>query len=346
MSELLYSQISNSNIKSSRQAWHEILIDYFEFIISKEDKIDSIRNSLCSETNFNPKKLFEYIDKRNKKNITLNDLILILEENKINYKEENLRKLIHNFDKDNDFCLDYNEFIGLILPRKNKLLQKNFITSFQYNNDFEININIKNHFCNLLLEEMKLIEGCDVIIKKIQDFNGFTPYEAFLDILNGDEIYINENNLGDFLIKNNIKINEEDVTQIMFRLDRDNDGKISYEEFQNIFLTMNNNSYNNNINQYNIINNENNEYFNIQRNLNEENNNYDIFTVENNIQNDFNINNYQKKNNNNYNKYFEEDVEYISPIRNDKISKFNKIKKDINFDYNKDININLEENSK
>ena len=332
MSELFYTQISNSNIKSSRRAWHESLIDYFELLKTMEDKIDLIRSSLCSEKNFSPKKLFEYIDKRNKKNITLNDLNLVLEENKIIFKEENLRRFIHNFDKDNDFCLDYNEFIGIILPRKNKLLQKNFITLFQYNNNYEINNNIKKIFCDLLIEEMKLIEGCNKIIKEIQEYSGFTPYEAFLDIVNGDGIYINENNLAQFLMENNIEINEEDSHQLIFRLDKDNDGKISYEEFQNMFLILHKS------NKKEKSNNKQN-FFN---DINKDNLNDDININKNKININYNENNYKKinnfKHNNNYNNSFS--IHGLNPIRNDANASNNKIlKKDFKIEFNNNSNI-------
>ena len=319
MSFGLYSQISNSNIKSSRRAWHESLIDYFELIKTMEDRIDLIRASLCSEKNFNPKKLFEYIDKKDKNKITLNDLISILQENNIDYKEENLRKFIHNFDKDNDFCLNYNEYIGIIFPRKDKLLQKNFITSIQYKNKIEISQNIIKIFCNILIEEMKLIDGCNKIVKEIQDYSGFTPYEAFLDITNGEEIYINEKNLSNFLKRNNIEINKEDSHQLLFRLDRDNDGRISYEEFQNMLFLLKdykdkdkNNSY---INTF----------------INERNNDDIVFNIY-----DKSLKTINNRNNisNTYIQYYDED---ISPIRNE--NNIIKEEKDINTDLKKNNNI-------
>ena len=339
MSELLYTQISNSNIKSSRRAWHESLIDYFELLKTMEDKIDLIRASLCSEKNFSPKKLFEYIDKRNKKNITLNDLILVLEENKIIFKEENLRKFIHNFDKDNDFCLDYNEFIGIILPRKNKLLQKNFITLFQYNNNYEINQNIIKFFCDLLIEEMKLIEKCNKIIKEIQEYSGFTPYEAFLDIVNGDGIYINDNNLAHFLMENNVEINEEDSHQLIFRLDKDNDGKISYEEFQNMFLILHkSNKKEKSYNKQNILIDINKENFNDNINPTK---NYKIDI-------NYNENNYKKINifkyNNNINHKNAFSKNGFNSIRKDaNLNKNSVLKKDFKIEMNNNTNSNIEQ---
>ena len=311
MSKILYNHITNSNTKTSRKAWHEALIDYFELMRTMEKKIDLIRASLCSEKNFSPKNLFEYIDKKNKKKISLNDLLIFLRENKITFKEQNLRKFIHNFDKDNDFCLDYNEILGIILPRKDKLLQKNLITLLQSNKNYKITEQIKKYFCDLLKEEMKLIEGCNKIVKEIQDYNGFTSYEAFLDIVNGDEIYINEKNLAEFLNKNNININEEDSQQLIFRLDKDNDGQISYEEFQSIFLIIHKS------NKKETLNNISNDFININDENNYKNNSNDKFN----------------------NNFFDED---ISPKRKDTNTSITKYtKKDINIDNNNDLSNHL-----
>ena len=36
--------------------------------------------------------------------------------------------MIHNFDKDNDFSINLNEFLGLIFPIKNLVVQKNILS--------------------------------------------------------------------------------------------------------------------------------------------------------------------------------------------------------------------------
>ena len=71
-----------------------------------DDEIESIRffdpqnqksiNSVDSVT------IYPYSDF-----LTLNDFKLFLKENKIAFTEKNLRKFIHNFDKNNDFCLNF-----------------------------------------------------------------------------------------------------------------------------------------------------------------------------------------------------------------------------------------------
>ena len=323
-----------------RRTWHQSLVDYFAFIKNKEDKIDSIRSALHSQKNFNPKMLFQYIDNQNKNKITLNDLISFLNENSTNFKEENLRRFIHNFDKDNDFCLNYKEFMGIILPLKDKaqLLQNNFLSEIQSDinyKDIGLDEIVKKIFCSLLAEEMDLIIGCNKIIREILGYNGFTPYEAFLDIVNSNERYINENNLQYFLTKNNIEIKEEEIHQLMFRLDMDNDGKISYEEFQNMFLPLNKNTLTTIQSDNSMNNNIKKEFDDINLNLNNNFNNYNISQQKNsNISNsNYSINKYS-------NTFFGED---ISPIRKESSNAQSQTKREIN---NINIDINSERNFK
>ena len=39
-----------------------------------------------------------------------------MQDNSINYDEKFLLQFIHNYDKVNDFCFNYQEFLGIILP--------------------------------------------------------------------------------------------------------------------------------------------------------------------------------------------------------------------------------------
>ena len=219
--------------------WICSLLSYFMNIKSIDDNIELLRISLCSLPNFTPYKLFSYLDRSSKKFLLLNDFITFLKEMGIPFDEKYLRIFIHNFDKDGDFSLNLNEFLGLILPKNNNDLAKKVTAStnnINYVEDIMIN-NMKNIFGKLLCEELELVENCIKTAKSCKEKIGFTLYEAFL-LIAGNNGYINENLLYNFLQKNNIDINTNDMHQLMFRLDADNDGKISFEEFKEIFFPI------------------------------------------------------------------------------------------------------------
>ena len=98
-------------------------------IKSIDDNIELLRVDLCSQPNFSPYELFHFLDKSSKEFLLLNDFIKFLKEMRIPFEEKYLRIFIHNFDKDGDFSLNLNEFLGLILPKKNQNLAKNISTN-------------------------------------------------------------------------------------------------------------------------------------------------------------------------------------------------------------------------
>ena len=98
--------------------WMDNLLSYFKTLKEIDDEIEEIRVSLCQISQFSPMSLFEYLDIDSKSFLTLNDFKSFLRSQNSTYDERKLRKMIHNFDKDNDFSINLNEFIGLILYGK------------------------------------------------------------------------------------------------------------------------------------------------------------------------------------------------------------------------------------
>ena len=270
--------------------WLTTLLSYFKTIKEYDTKIESLRSSLCSNQNFSSLSLFSYLDKDLKSFLTLNDFKSFLNSQNISYDENKLRKLIHNFDKDNDFCLNLQEFSSLI--KSKRINQKN---EFLSNYKKEINEEIISDLKNILEKEMELITELNEIAKEIKNSEIFSTYEAFTVIVGKDK-YITKKNFGKFLNDNFMEVNEEDANNIMFRIDADNDDKISYEEFKEIFYPIkedysinNNNKYeNNNYNNIDIAN----KYLNLENE--KESNNFENMQEQNN-ENSEDIKNEDKK---------------------------------------------------
>ena len=222
--------------------WLEALISYFQSLKEIDDEIEQIRASLCGKTQFSPISLFSHLDNNSKSFLTLNDFTSFLDSQNSSFDELKLRKMIHNFDKDNDFSLNLKEFLGLIISRKNSALKKNVCSMVKSssNNNNDVTPEITAKLKELILREMDLVKELDQISGKIKNSRLFSTYEAFLAIVGSDR-YLTKSNLYNFLKKNNVMIDDGDVTQIMFRLDTDNDDKISYGEFKEIFYQLGDN---------------------------------------------------------------------------------------------------------
>ena len=274
----------------SHRQWVDLIILYFTTIKEYEDKIEQLRLALNQQNDFEPEKLFKHLDKNSKNCLSLDDFISFLQDNSINYDEKYLRQFIHNYDKDNDFSINYQEFKGIIFPltdesfakkeeerekeEKNKIEEKINIDESKKEkeneeqkvdeekkeeekneneekkdnekeekkdiNEEKIDPNILSIFGEILKEEMALAEKNIENAKKCMESKSFTIYECFLEIAD-EEKFITEENLNNFLTKNGVELNEKDPKGLIHRNDLDNDGKISFVEFQEIFFPINNN---------------------------------------------------------------------------------------------------------
>ena len=219
----------------SYRIWISTLVNYFTTIKEVDSQIEEIRLSLCENKNFIPKALFDSIDLDHKNYITLNDLKIYLNNHYLNFEEQCLRRLIHNFDKDKDFSINYQEFLGLILTKSNSSLANNVSNSFISNEDYKIDTSIEIAFIKLLELELNLVKTLSQIADEIKYSSNFTTYEAFLAITKNEK-YITVDNLGEFLKDYKINIDSYGPFNLMCRLDADGDGKISYEEFIDLFF--------------------------------------------------------------------------------------------------------------
>ena len=296
-------------MESQAYPWLNTFLSYFKTIKTYDTEIESFRSSISSIPEFTPLSLFTYLDKNLKSFLSLNDFKSFLSSENVSFDEIKLRKLIHNFDKDGDFSLNLKEFTYLIQSKRKKIKNEYFP-----NLKLELNQEIKNDLKTILEKEMDLIKELNDIAKEIINSENFSTYEAFTLIV-GKEKYITKKNFGKFLNDNYMEISDEDVEQIMFRIDADNDDKISYEEFKEIFFTLNDDNF------YNNKNNTNNEIANKYLNLEEEKENNIYEKVE--EQNE--ENNFNDNNNYNYNiNQDEEDNKNIEEENNKNIEEDNK----------------------
>ena len=206
--------------------WTNILVNYFTLINDYELQCESLRKELVNDSNFNSNILFTYIDNNNKSFLSLNDFKLLISKYPINYEEECLRRMIHHYDKDEDFAINYNEFTKLIFPDNYQETESNNKEKPEY----LIPLLIK-----LIQVELKMNKELAIIADKLKNSKFFTTYEAFIAIT-GKEKYITEKNLKQFLFNNNISVDNIDFNKLMYRLDCDIDGQISYNEFIQIFF--------------------------------------------------------------------------------------------------------------
>lgn len=299
----------------AHREWVDKLLSKFIATKENEDKIESLRLELNQQNNFSAKSLFNQLDKDSKNFISFEDFRKFCQENSIQYNDKNLRQFIHNYDKNNDFCINFEEFKGIVFPltddsfrkKEEEELEKekekeNNINKSKENNDIdtkenntelkekENNNNIENEdnkkeedgkedlskkedeenkegkqneeekekidpniiskFGEILGEEMNLAEKDIENGKNITGSKNFTFYESFLEIADEDK-YITEENLLNFLKKNGVELEDKDMKGVIHRYDSDNDGKLSYIEYREMFFPPGDAPNKSSLNNYN-----------------------------------------------------------------------------------------------
>ena len=109
----------------SCRTWIPLLVNYFSTIKEMEAQIEEIRLEICQNPLFNPVRLFNLIDIDEKNFISLNDLRIYLNKQFLPFEEQCLRRFIHNFSKDENFKINYRDFLGIILPKTNFITGSN-----------------------------------------------------------------------------------------------------------------------------------------------------------------------------------------------------------------------------
>ena len=214
---------------SSNRIIEENLINLFKILIKKDKEIEKYRIELFLIKNFNPLNLFKEIDYNNKNYIIINDLIKYLNNFQISFNEIYLRRLIRIYDKKRNFFLNYEDFFSMIKPYSNI---ENY-SKTENNNNYYIKI-----FLEIIKKEIDIIFSIADLSEKIRKLKDFTIYESFMLISNGEK-YFDINSLKNFLSRNeNLNFNNFELEKLIYRLDFDNDKKISYEEFQEIFFSF------------------------------------------------------------------------------------------------------------
>ena len=230
-------QIKNNIIK---KPWIQPLLEFFKTIKAYNDKIETIREALFLNEKFNPNELFNYLDFQKNGFLTSKNIINYLNETNTKYYEQYVRVIIHNYDKDGDFTLNLKEFLNMVLPIKKRFIKEKILKNEKENtadNSNGLPFEVKNLFNQLIKEELNLAESSFYAIKNIYGSKKFTTYEAFINIVK-NESYITRKNLNIFLRENEYEFNEDEIYLLMFRIDNDNDNRISYIEFQDIFYPL------------------------------------------------------------------------------------------------------------
>ena len=213
--------IDNSNISYIPQ-----IKNLLEFIITQNNINKQFKISLFKIRGFDPISIFNEIDTISSGFINIKDLKEYLSRYNIKIESEFLHLFIRQFNKEG---------------KDNHLWQKDFVTFLNFDiNKNEIKLGelnfdkdeINKIFLDLIKSEFEFIKGQKKLINEIIQIKEFSSYEAF-NIISKNKNYIDCENLKIFL-EDKFQINE--IKELIYRFDLNNNKRINYEEFQDFFF--------------------------------------------------------------------------------------------------------------
>ena len=222
-------------------------------IIIKQNENLVLKNQLFAYEGFSPEIFFQNLDYFNKNNITTLDLLHYLEQHQFKFNDEIIRRFIKQYDKHGNFNLVFDDFLNIIIPwDKNYEMNNNDFFKENLDYAFPNFEELDEIFCMILINELKLIGLIGDEIIELRKLNNFDSYKIFEEISNGDK-FINGDILF-FLLEG--KFNNLEINRLIYFLDRNNDGLISFDDFHDLLIPIKSdfeNSEKNNAHQFNYI---------------------------------------------------------------------------------------------
>ena len=224
-----FSEMNSNNSDkedSLNNSFMKDIKNMMEYIITENNNNKRHKISLYEIRGFDPYLVFNDIDSISSGYINQSDLNEYLSSNNIKSDKDIILLFIREYNKkENDNNLNSQDFIKFISFDINKNAINLGILDFDKNE-------IKKHFLSLIISEFELIKEKNELIKKIIKNRKFSTFEAFYNISN-DNKYIDFNCLKLFLDE---KYSDNEIKELLYRIDLNDDKKISYDEFQDTFF--------------------------------------------------------------------------------------------------------------
>ena len=218
----------------------ELIFSFFTALLEGEHKIESARKALNACTDFDPYILFNRLDYQRKSYLTEENLLNFALLNKIEASVSQGKYVILFYDTNSKRCINYNEFLNLVLcndfytMRHNEMNQLTQNQEQQQQSSNNMSYETENKFCELLRCEFELVETIDKIQADMKSYGDFSV-AMLMNMLNGSNGYLNYEVLEKYFISHNRQVSKEDINGLFKRLDLKRNGRIDMSELEKIF---------------------------------------------------------------------------------------------------------------
>lgn len=209
-------------------------LEYLVFLAEFEKRAEILRQVLCEVPAFEAYQCFLRLDETNSRSVAWKDIQEFLRANNVPSERKELERLVSFHDANEDGLLSFIEFLHLVLPQDNPGLRTAATqrpTQNEKGRVVELDYEVEYALTRLIQGEIDFgqeISERQCVLSRLSDFSVTGAFE--LIDLHGLGM-IDYNNLADYLKRKRVPAKDEDVVAVIRRLDRDDDGRVSLNEF-------------------------------------------------------------------------------------------------------------------
>ena len=178
----------------------------------------------------------------------MNDLKRFFYEVSINFTEYSINEFFCHFDRDRDYIINYQEYLNIILTQNDLDLRAHATQRDNYPSSDSLGYEVEYALVRIFEKELNLIDMFSLFSQDLRLSREFSVTYAFRTLDYFKYNFIESKGLEIFLKSNGYLLSPSELKSLVFRLDRDGDGKITFSEFEEIFYLKtkyegNNNTY-------------------------------------------------------------------------------------------------------
>lgn len=205
-------------------------------LLSEEElAVETSRNILCSDRDFDAYGVFKFVDTEEKGYVTEFNIVSFLRNHSVFLSTQEARQIISFYDRNQDGNLDFTEFIDLCIPEVDYSLRKISRDRQIYDSRLRpsfLAYNVEYSFAKLLGRELDLVQRVEAAVRDLAYRFDFESSKLFASIDRYSFGYVKRDHLASFMNRNSYSLYESELNAVFSRLDIDGDNTVTYLEFR------------------------------------------------------------------------------------------------------------------
>lgn len=203
-----------------------------------EHNIEILRIVLCENPDFDPYQAFHQLCTVHTGSLIPKDIFEFLSAKGISASDTDLYLLVKQYSSELNGRMSLDDFFQLVLPSTNPTL-RSIASGRCLAHRRRLSSTVEFSIAKVLESELNFQRDLEIIKAKIANQTGFSTLRAFNTLDRRSKGFISEDDLVEFCRDYGILLLEQDLDDILRRLDTEEDGVLTYNEFLDFLLPLN-----------------------------------------------------------------------------------------------------------